>query len=96
MLQQADDNDESDDALNSHLPEGPLDGWPNLQYHARGDEEVAEMVRYEYMMNTVREWELCAKERLAQEKVVRKVESDMNLVVRKRKKADNMDGEKVL
>ena len=50
------------------------------------------MARYEYMMQTVRAWDERAKERLSQEKVPRKVKSDMELVVRKRKRADDGDG----
>ena len=68
------------------------DPWANLPFHARGDEEVDEMARYEYMMQTVRAWDERAKERLSQEKVPRKVKSDMELVVRKRKRADDGDG----
>ena len=69
-----------------------FDPWANLPFHARGDEEVDEMTRYEYMMQMVRVWEERAKERLEQKKVVRKVKSDMELAVRKRKRADEEDG----
>jgi len=53
---------------------------------------MAEMVRYEYIMELVRKWERRANESLAQEKAARTVNSDM-LVVRKRKRgADSEDG----
>ena len=54
---------------------------------------MAEMVRYEYIMKPVREWERRTNERLAQEKAARTVNSDMELVVMKRwRGADSEDG----
>ena len=73
MLEQADDSDDCDGDLEFHNQGGPLDRWASLPFHASGDVEVAEMVRYEYIMELVRKWERRANESLAQEKAARTV-----------------------